>query len=170
MLEQINLDFTGARSLTFDDVSVTHFTDEIYFIVPIPLLGLGATYSVVTNRAIPYSEIQSIGVVRKRQWWALVMGLIFAPMWLWCMGAGAFAGDPKEFSWGMVAFCAVWLILTGLFPLWLFFRGRRFLAIASKTEVICFPMDRKKAQLRRAFAILKEKVTSPNVRWEIDHV
>ena len=40
MLEQINLDFTGARSLTFDDVSVTHFTDEIYFIVPIPLLGL----------------------------------------------------------------------------------------------------------------------------------
>ena len=169
MLEQINFDLMGQRRLIFDDQSVTYFTDEMYFIVPI--LVVGVSYSVVTNRPIPYAEIQSIGVVHKKQWWTLVMGLIFTPMGLWCMGVGAFASDPNnQFSWGMMAFFAIWLILMGLFPLWLFYRGRRFLAIASEKEVICFPMDRKKKQVRRAIAILKEKVTSTNVRWEIDRV
>ena len=173
MNEELLFDIEGRRRLIFDDLSVTHYTDEIYFILPIPLPGItvGAAYSVVTNRPILYSKIRSIGVVRKRQWWALVMGLFCAPMWLYCMGVGAFTSDPKNaLGGGALAFFALWLVVTGLFPLWLFYRGRPFLAIASENEMICLPMDRKKANIRRAFAILKEKVTSPEVRWELNKV
>ena len=37
MHEQINFDLLGQRCLVFGDVAVTHFTDEIYFVLPIPL-------------------------------------------------------------------------------------------------------------------------------------
>jgi hypothetical protein len=173
MREEIFFDLLGQRRLIFDDFAVTHLTDEIYFAVPIPLpfADLILSYWVVTNRPIPYSAIQSIGVVRKRQWWALVMGLIFMPMWLFCLGAGVLPGDwSRSSTWAMAAFGTLWLVLTGFFPLWLFYRGRPFLAIASAREVICFPMDRKKSKVRRAFALLKQHVKSPDVRWEIDHV
>jgi len=173
MHEQINFDLLGQRCLVFGDVAVTHFTDEIYFVLPIPLplVDFGLGYHVVTNRPIPYATIRSISVVRKRQWWALVMGLIFAPLWFSCLAGSLFAGDWREGStWGIAAFAMLWLVIMGLFPLWLFYRGRSFLAVASDSDVICLPMDRNKAQIRRAFELLKERVTSPQVRWEIQRV
>ena len=167
MNEQILLDSAGNRRLIFDDVGVTHFTDELFFILPVPLpfIGFSVLFSEVTNRPIPYAEVLSVGVVRQRQSWALIMGLICAPLWIYLMVASPFTG-----RWWWSASCVLWFLLMGLFPLWLFYRGRPFLAIASEQQVICVPMDRKKRQLRRAFALLKEQVTSPHVRWEIDSI
>lgn len=169
MREEIHFDLLGQRKLIFDDDGVAHFTDEIYFVVPIalPVAALGVSYSVVSNRLLRYDAIRSIGVVRKKQWWALTMGLLFCPLWLFCMG-GSLTNNPPV--WGMVAVSAVFLLLSGVFPLWLFWRGRPFLCVATDKEAICVPMDRKVSKLRRAFAILKERVASPSVRWEIDSI
>jgi hypothetical protein len=170
MQEEVHFDLMGQRRLIFDDVAVTHFSDEIYFALPIllPGIGLGLGYSVVTQRPIAYRSIRLIGVIRKRQWWALVMGLILSPLWLWCLGGALVQGDWSDRqTWWIAGFCVVWLVITGIVPLWLFYRGRPFMVIASERDAICIPLDRIKQHLRRAFALLKMLATGPEVRWEL---
>ena len=57
--------------------------------------------------------------------------------------------------------------LFGIIPLWIFMQGRKFLAIASDKEVICFPMDRKKKQVRKAIELLKKYCPGNHVHWEV---
>lgn len=68
---------------------------------------------------------------------------------------------------GLVASIAI-LLLVGLWPLWLCYRGRPYLAIASDVEIIAFPMDRQKGKIRRILGLLSRLVRSPLVRWELD--
>jgi hypothetical protein len=102
-----------------------------------------------------------VGPIRRKQWWALLVGILGTVFGLWSMYKSV--GD-----WGPFAVGAVCFVLLGLFPLWLCIRGRSFLAIASEEQAICFPMDRKKKQVRRALALLKGLLPSGQVRWDID--
>lgn len=149
--EEIFFDLQGCRRLVFDDSSVTYKAAEHYYL-----------FWRTTERFIPYGAVRSVRVVRKRQWWALLMGLLLTPFWLFCIGAGT-----SESHWGVVAIGTFWLLITGLLPLWLFFRGRPFLAIDSEKTVIRLPFDRHKMELWRAISILKYFVKSPNVDWRI---
>jgi hypothetical protein len=149
--EEIFFDLQGYRRLVFDGSSVTYVAEELYVL-----------FWKTAERLLPYRSIRSVGVLRKRQRWALLMGLLLTPFWLFCIGAGTSSSE-----WGMIAFGAFWLLLTGVFPLWLFFRGRPFLSIASEKEVIHLPLDRHKPEMRRAISILRYFVTSPDVDWGV---
>ena len=59
------------------------------------------------------------------------------------------------------------LVLIGLIPLWVFIQGRQFLAIGSEKDVICFPMDRKKKQVRKAIELVKKYCPGGQVRWDV---
>lgn len=159
MPETVKFDLLGDRRLVFDDEGVTHITKEMY---AVPLPGYLAIATVVTDRPIRYRDIRRVEPIRRRQWWALALGAIFAPLGLFWMA-------NEVGNWGPFGFGVVCLLLLGLFPLWLFFRGRTYLAIASEREVIVLPMDRKKKQVRRALVLLKRSVP-PEARWDVGEI
>jgi hypothetical protein len=76
-----------------------------------------------------------------------------------------FFGDWGPFGVGVFCF-----LLLGLIPFWIFIRGRTFLVIASERQVICFPMDREKKQVRRALVLLKGLLPPEGVRWDVTEV
>lgn len=160
MAETVKFDLLGDRRLVFDTDAVTHITKEMY---PIPLPGVLRAARVVTNQPIRYADVLWVGPFRRKQWWALIVGALFTLL-------GAFWMATSFGDWGPFAFGAVCFLLLGALPLWLFNRGRSFLAIASEQQVICIPMDRKKKQVRRALALLRDQLPTQGVRWEIGDV
>lgn len=158
MADTVKFDWFGDRRLIFDEQSVTYITKERY---PIPIPGLLGDAAITTNRPIAYRDIRRISRIRRRQAWALVMGLLFAPLGLLEMVVNL--RDPGGFWVSAFVFLAL-----GLFPLWLFKRGRSYLAIASEKQAICIPMDRKKKQLLRALTLLGNAPLPADVRWEIE--
>ena len=157
MTEIVKFDLMGYRRLVFDDVGVSHHSRELY---PVPLPGALHVARVVTNRTIPYGEIHWIGSIRKRQWWGLAVGVPGMSLGLFWMAA--YFGD-----WGPFAVSVGFCLLLGVVPLWVFLSGRRFLAIASASEVICLPMDRKRRQIRCAIDLLRAGCRHTHVAWEL---
>jgi hypothetical protein len=158
MQETVKFDLLGERRIVFTDEALTHITNETYLI---PLPGDFIARTIVKDRPIRYDDIHRVGLVRRKQWWALVLGALFTslgPTWI----AGAW-GDQGAL---IVTFAV--LLLLGLFPLWLFVRGRPFLVIASGEHAICLPMDRQKRQVRRVIALLGESLKSRDVAWEME--
>ncbi len=156
MREELRFDLMGQIRLVFDDEAVTWHTKEIW---PIPLPYATVRLTFVRDQPIRYRDIRWVGSIRRRQKWTLpvaILGLLLGG--LWTVGSW---GD-----WGPFGFGAAVLVLLGLWPLGLFIRGRRFLAIASDTEAICFPSDRKKRKVRRAIELLKERCPEA-VRWHL---
>src|SRR5687767_4219421 len=98
MHEEIRFDLLGQRRLVFDDQGVTHITDEIYFVVPMPLVAF--SYAVVTNVPILYRDIRWIGIVRKRQMWALALAVVFIPLALFFM-----VGFVMASQWTIACVC-----------------------------------------------------------------
>jgi hypothetical protein len=77
MAETVKFDLLGDRRLVFGDDGVTHLTKEMYLI---PLPGWMIATTVVTNRPIRYQDIHWVGPIRRKQWWALVMAVLFMPL------------------------------------------------------------------------------------------
>ena len=151
----IKFDLLGQRRLVFDDNSVAYLADEIY---PVPLPSFGAL-SINTNESLSFQDISWIGLVRRRQWWALVLGLVGG-------GLGIFWVFVSWREIGPLLFSVVWFNLMGVLPLWLYKRGRPFLAVVAANRAICIPADRKRKQVRRALKILKERCPPDRIRWE----
>jgi hypothetical protein len=82
------------------------------------------------------------------------------------LGLGMLLPNLKE-GGGAVVVSIIFLVLLGIIPLWIFVQRRKFLAIASDKEVICFPMDRKKKEVRRAIELMKKYCPGNQVRWEV---
>ena len=158
MADIVKFDWFGDRRLVFEEHSVTYVTKERY---PLAIPGLLGDLAITTNRPIAFQDIRRISRVRRRQWWALVMGLLFAPLGLLQMGVNF--RDPGGFCVSAFVFLAL-----GVFPLWLFVRGRSYLAIASEKQAIFIPMDRKKKQLLRALTLLGNAPLPADVRWDVE--
>ena len=160
-VEKIKFDLLGHRRLLFDEEGVTYATDELY---PVPLpLGVG-TVKMSSEGRILYADVRWVGILRKKQWWALVMAFFGWGLGLFWIWATAREGDP-----GPIGFSVVFLVLFGMFPTWLFVQGRKFLAIASDSECISFPADRKRKQVRRALDSLRARCRHENVEWQLGH-
>ena len=158
MAEVVKFDIMGYRRLEFDDDGVTHYSKELY---PVPLPGFVAIPQVVTNRAIPFADVRWVGKIRKRQWWALGVGIVGTLLGLFWMAANW--GD-----WGPFGVSVGFLLLIGLFPLSMFARGRVFLAVASNDEMISLPMDRKRRQVRMAIDLLRKYCDHDEVNWNLN--
>lgn len=145
-IETIKFDLLGQRRLEFDGASVSYQAKEFY---PVALPGVSGIASSFTRGSIPLADVCWIGIILKRQWWALAAAIFgFALGIPWIV---IYFGD-----WGPFAACVVFFVLFGLAPLAIFLRGRRFLAIASATEYIAFPADRKRKQVRKAVETLRK--------------
>lgn len=157
--ETIKFDLLGHRKLVFDEHDVAYATNELY---PVPLpIGLG-TVSMASEGRIRYDDVRWVGVIRKKQWWALI-----AAIFGWALGLFWIWATLREGGGGPLAFSIGFLVLFGVVPTWLFIRGRRFLAIASDSECISFPADRKRKQVRRAIDALRERCRSTQVTWQL---
>lgn len=152
----VKFDLLGQRRLVFDEKSVTYLADEIY---PVPLPGYLGAVRMAKNDSLDLQSVSWIGLVRRRQWWMLVLGVIGVALGIFWLTA----------SWndaGPMAFSLVWLFLLGLLPLSFFKRGRPFLSVVAGDRAICIPADRKGRQVRRAIEILKDRCPPDRVRWE----
>jgi hypothetical protein len=155
--ETVKFDLLGQRKLQFTDEAVWYYTEDM-MVVPLPTLIVSAMQ--VRNRPIAYEAITWVGPIRKRSWGALVLGVLGAALGLYMM-----ATNLKNS--GALGVAAGIFLAMGVVPLWMFYQGRKFLAIASEREVICFPMDRKKKQVQRSIALLKQSCPGPHVRWDV---
>jgi hypothetical protein len=155
--ETVNFDLLGDRQLQFTDEAVWYLTQEM-MVVPLP--AVIATGVLVRNKPILYRDIKWVGPIIKKQWGMLALGIPGSVAGLWMMVTNLKNG-------GALAVAAIILVLIGLIPLWVFIQGRQFLAIASDKEVICFPMDRKKKQVRKAIELVKKYCPGGNVHWEV---
>jgi len=160
MADVIKFDLMGHRRLEFDDVSLTHISNELY---PVPLPGSLGVGQVVTNRAIAFADVRWVGPIRKRQWWALIIGILGVALGLFWMVTTFNKGE-----WGPFGFGAGFTLLLGVLPLGIFVRGRTFLAVVSASEMICLPMDRKRRQIRKAVDILRKHCQRDGVDWHLD--
>jgi len=154
--EVIKFDMLGEVRVEFDEVGVTYHATDKYFPVP-SLLGMALTN--LLSRPIPYGNIRWIGCVRKRQWWALILGVaasLFAILGI--------IGSLRQ-PGGLVCFLVGFLLL-GVFPLWIFYQGRPFLVVRSDAEAFCIPMDRQKKQVRRVIDTLRA-TCPPTVEWSV---
>jgi hypothetical protein len=156
--ETVNFDMLGDRKLQFTDDAVWYFTAEM-MVVPLP--AVIATGILVRNKPILYRDIKWVGPIMKRQWGMLALGILGFAAGLWWTLVTLQKGRE-----GLVVTLFV-LVLFGIIPLWIFIQGRKFLAIASEKEVISFPMDRKKKQVRKAIELLKEYCPGGHVHWEV---
>jgi hypothetical protein len=156
--ETVKFDILGDRQLQFTDEAVWYFTADM---IPVPLPALIATGILVRNKPILYRDVKWVGSIRKKQWGMLALGIPGSALGLFWT---ALTSSQREI--GALVFAAVFLVLVGLIPLWIFIQGRQFLAIASEKEVICFPMDRKKKQVRKAIELVKKYCPGGHVRWE----
>jgi hypothetical protein len=152
----IKFDLLGQRRLVFDGTSVAYFADEIY---PVPLPGYLGAVSIAKNDSLAFQDVTWIGVVRRRQWWMLGLGLFGVGLGVFWMCTNFPDAGPMAFSVGFT-------LLLGLLPLWFFKRGRPFLSIVAGPRAICIPMDRKRKQMRHAIEILEERCPPDRVRWE----
>ena len=147
MAEVVKFDVMGYRRLEFDDGGVTHFSKELY---PVPLPGLLGVCRVVTNRAIPFADVRWVGKIRKRQWWALGVGIVGTLLGLFWMvtipwATGVRSAHRPGFCYSSVSFRCGCLLADG-----------SFLAIVSTDEMISLPMDRKRRQVSMAIDLLRK--------------
>jgi hypothetical protein len=157
MKETVKFDLLGNRRLEFDDETVAHITTEYY---PVPLPGHLGVCHVATNKQLRYEDIHWIGRVRRRQWWALGVGLLFTAL-------GTFWMITAIGDWGPFFISAGVIVVLGFLPLWLFMWGRPFLVIAAEGELISIPMDRKRRQVKRAIGLLQQSCPPERVLWEL---
>lgn len=143
----IKFDLLGQRRLEFDDVGVTYSTNEIY---PVPLPGLAAVVHWSNTGRLEYRDVEWIGIVKKRQWWALFLGIVVV-----ALGAMGMVGNWGD--WGAFGAVAGFTLLMGIGPLLMFYRGRPFLTIASNSNAISFPADRKKKKVLQAASEIRER-------------
>ena len=156
--ETVKFDILGDRKLQFTDDAVWYFTEEM-MVVPLP--AVIATGILVRNKPIVYRDIKWVGPIVKRQWGMLALGILgFAGGLFWTVVTLQKGREG-------VIFCLFILAFFGIIPLWIFIQGRRFLAIASDNEVISFPMDRKKKQVRKAIELLRKFCPGGHVHWEV---
>ncbi len=148
----VKFDLRGDRRMVFARDHLTYQTEEIY--APLPIV-------FVTNEPLAYKDIEWIGSVRKRQWWALIMAVLIGSLGILWMVKGLGEGKWDEFTVGLI-----WFLLWGALPLWIFCRGRPFLIIASPFAAIAIPMDRKTRQIRKVLTLLRS-FCPDSVRWEI---
>jgi hypothetical protein len=156
--ETVKFDILGDRKLQFTDDAVWYFTEEM-MVVPLP--AVIATGILVRNKPIMYRDIKWVGPIMKRQWGMLALGILgFAGGLYWTLVTLQKGREG-------VIFCLCILAFFGIIPLWIFIQGRKFLAIASEKEVISFPMDRKKKQVRKAIELLRKFCPGGHVHWEV---
>jgi hypothetical protein len=155
--EKVKFDLLGDRQLQFTDDAVWYFTVDT-LVVPLP--SIIATGVLVRNKPILYRDVKWVGPIRKKQWGMLALGIPGSAAGLWMLVANLHNGA------GALIVAAFILVLCGVIPLWIFIQGRQFLAIASDNEVICFPMDRKKKQVRKAIELVKKYCNGGHVHWE----
>ena len=147
MPETVKFSLFGERRLEFDELAVTWRAKERY---PVPLPGHLLTATIRSETRIPYQRIVHVGTIRRRQGGMLAVALIGA-----LLGAVWF---PQYWGqWAAFAGCAFFVALIGVWPLYLFIVGRRYLLIASPEDAIVIPADRKKKQLGRALELLAER-------------
>jgi hypothetical protein len=156
--ETVKFDLLGERQLQFTDEAVWYLTQEM-IIMPLPAFISTATF--VRNKPILYRDVKWVGPIIKRQWGMLALGILGSAAGLWMTATNLNQGA------GTLAFPVLILLLLGIIPIWVFIQGRKFLAIASEKEVICFPMDRKKKQVRKAIELVRKYCQSGQVRWEV---
>ena len=156
--ETVKFDLLGEQQLQFTDDAVWHLTNEMY-VVPIP--GFMATATVVRNKPIMYRDVKWVGPIVKKQWGMLVLGILGSALGLFMTITNVKAGA------GVLAVALFFFVMLGIIPLWVFIQGRKFLAIASDSELICFPMDRKKKQVKKAIELVKKYCSGQHVRWDV---
>jgi hypothetical protein len=151
-----DFDLGGQLRLIFDETAVEWVDHSLSATVR----GELKKRRIAKNERVPYEAVEWVGQIRIRQ---LGMALLGCPCTLlglvWTV---AYIGD-----WGPWAFSVVFLFLLGIWPLSLFFRGRRFLGIASAIQIIVIPLDRKKRQIRKILQVLDQVCPPPRVRWEL---
>jgi hypothetical protein len=155
--ERVKFDILGDRQLQFTDEAVWYLTQET-MVVPLP--AVIATGTLVRNKPILYRDVKWVGPIRKKQWGMLALAIPGGVAGLWMMVTNLHNG-------GALVVALIFLLLLGIIPLWIFIQGRQFLAIASDKEVICFPMDRQKKQVRKAIELVKKYCPGGHVHWEI---
>ncbi len=156
-LESVKIDLLGELHCDFEETGFV-LVAQGYARMRLPAKCNGK--SIVWNREMLYHNIEWVGVVRRKQWEMLVPGVIFVPLGLlWTVISIG--------QWGPLLFSLVVLTLLGILPLAVFLRGRGFLAIASRSEVIVLPLDKHKKALSRILGLLRQQVSSV-VRWELD--
>lgn len=115
---------------------------------------------VVVNTPVPYSQIEWIGCVRRRQWYLLVPGLLFTvlgPMWMaGCLG-----------DWGPFAVAVTWFVLLAVVPILMVVRGRPFLGIATRDTITIVAMDRKRKKVARILGLLRQAPHLSDARWDL---
>ena len=155
--ETVKFDLLGDRKLQFTDVAVWYFTEEM---MVLPLPSVIATGTLVRNKPILYRDVKWVGPIRKKQWGMLALGLAGS--------AGAVHDDRRPAKRERGAYrCAHRAGAVRNHPALDLRAGRKFLAIASDKDVICFPMDRKKKQVRKAIELMKKYCPGNHVHWEV---
>jgi hypothetical protein len=156
MHASFDLDLGGEIRMVFDDTTVEWVDRSLTSVVG----GECQNRKIAKNEPIAYDAVEWIGEVRIRQLGMAVLGFPCTLLGLvWTVG---YIGN-----WGPWSVSVVFLFLLGVWPLTLFFRGRRFLGIASATQIIVIPMDRKKGRIRKILGLLDQLCPTPRVRWEM---
>jgi hypothetical protein len=151
-----DLDLRGELRLVFDTASIEWVDRSLSAVVR----GDCLNRRITKNEPIPYDAVEWVGQVRIPQLGMALLG--FPCTLLGLVWTVAYIGD-----WGPWAVSVVFLFLLGFWPLSLFFRGRRFLGIASATQIILMPLDRKKRQIRKILQVLDQLCPPPRVEWEL---
>jgi hypothetical protein len=153
----VQLDLLGEMHVDFEH---DHFTFVCQGYSRHRFPSRAARRRVVVNTPIPYSEIEWIGCVRRRQWYLLIPGLFFTafgPIWMTgCLG-----------DWGPFTVSVAWFVLFGVAPIMFVVRGRPFLGIATRDTITIYPMDRQRKQVARILGLLHQAYAPPNAKWDL---
>lgn len=154
----VKFDWLGHRRIILDDNRITYKTNELY---PVPLPGVIGVASLKSESSLKYDEVRWVGIVRKKPIWALVMATIGCGLGLFWTYA-----SWRQRDVGALIASVSFLLLVGCLPAAIFFRGREFVTVASDSNYVAFPADRKRKQVRRALCCLKRRCPASRVRWE----
>jgi hypothetical protein len=163
MLVSFDFDLRGELRLVFDETAVAWVDHSLSAAVG----GECLNRRITKNAPIAYGAVEWVGQTRVRQVGMAFLGFPCAVLGLvWTI---AYIGD-----WGPWTASVAFLFLLGIWPLTLFYRGRRFLGIASATQIILIPMDRRKRQIRKILRLLRQVCPllrqvcpPPSVHWEL---
>jgi hypothetical protein len=153
----VRLDLLGEQHVDFEETGL-RVVMQGYSRLRLPNESNGR--AVAWNRELAYSEIEWVGILRRRQWEMMVPAVIFLPLGLiWTVAS---LGE-----WGPLAVSLMVLTLLGIVPMVVFLRGRAYVGIATRTHIVVLPADRGKKALRRILGLLRQQVPA-SVPWEME--
>jgi hypothetical protein len=136
MAETVKLDWRGRRFLDLDEDGITLRARSPYR-APFPAGESARPF--VANRRLPFAELRLVAVVRRRDYWDLVLAAVMTVVGL------AWAAILYPLWIGLAAGLG-WILIFGLLPLIQFTVGEPFILVATEDRAIALPYLRRRRQ------------------------